>query len=121
MTGGRILHHLKAYLPDALSTLVITGYQAAGTRGRALLDGAKALKIHGQPVAVKSEIEFIESLSAHGDYNDILRWLKGFQKAPKTTFLVHGEPEASGALKDRIEKELGWNIVVPKYMEKVEL
>ncbi|MFA4874651.1 MAG: MBL fold metallo-hydrolase [bacterium] len=121
MTGGRILHHLKAYLPDHNSTLVITGFQAEGTRGRAILDGAKAVKIHGMPVTVNAKIEYIESLSAHGDYGDILRWLKGFQQPPKTTFLVHGEPKSAEALKERIEREIGWHVVIPKYLEKVEL
>jgi len=121
MTGGRILHHLKAYLPDPKSTLVITGFQAAGTRGRSIVDGAKAVKIHGMPVAVNAELEFIESLSAHGDWGDILRWLKGFTQPPKATFLVHGESEAAAALRERIEKELGWKVVVPKYLEKYEL
>lgn len=121
MTGGRILHHLKAYLPDPNSTLVITGFQAAGTRGRAILDGAKAIKIHGLPVAVNAELEFVESLSAHGDYQDILRWLRGFTKAPKTTFLVHGEPDSAAALRKRIEDELHWKVVIPKYLEKFEL
>jgi metallo-beta-lactamase family protein len=121
MTGGRILHHLKAYLPDPNSTLVITGFQAAGTRGRAILDGAKAVKIHGMPVAVNAKLEFIESLSAHADYGDILRWLGHFEKPPKATFLVHGEPDAANSLKGRIEKELGWNIVVPKYLDTIKL
>lgn len=121
MTGGRILHHLKAYLPDPNSTLVIVGYQAEGTRGRSLLDGAKAIKIHGMPVRVASKIEFIESLSAHADYEDIMRWLGGFKKPPKTTFLVHGEKEACGSLKQRIVDELGWKVEIPKYMQKYEL
>lgn len=121
MTGGRILHHLKAYLPDPKSTLVITGFQAAGTRGRAILDGAKAVKIHGLPVAVHAQVEFIEAMSAHADYNDILRWLNGFTEPPRTTFLVHGEPDAAAALKARIEDELGWSVVIPKYLEKFDL
>lgn len=121
MSGGRILHHLKAYLPDPKSTLVVTGFQAEGTRGRAILDGAKAVKIHGVPVAVNAGVEFIESLSAHGDYNDILRWLTGFEKPPKATFLVHGEPDAAVALKRRIEDDLNWKVVIPKYLEKFEL
>lgn len=121
MTGGRILHHLKAYLPDPKSTLVITGFQVAGTRGRAILDGAKAVKIHGVPVAVKAEIEFIESLSAHGDWRDIMRWLKGFEKPPKMTFLVHGEPDGLQVMKERIENELKWNVTIPKYLEKFDL
>ena len=121
MTGGRILHHLKAYLPDPNSTLVITGFQAAGTRGRAILDGAKALKIHGMPVAVRSEVEFVESLSAHGDWRDIMRWLKGFETPPKTTFLVHAEPDSAQAMKQHIEDELHWNVAIPKYQEKFDL
>jgi metallo-beta-lactamase family protein len=121
MTGGRILHHLKAYLPDPNSTLVVTGFQAMGTRGRSIIDGAKAVKIHGMPVTVNAEIEFVESLSAHADYIDIVRWLKGFQVAPKTTFLVHGEPKACAAMKGHIEDEFGWNVVIPKYLEKFDL
>ena len=121
MTGGRILHHLKAYLPDPKSTLVITGFQAAGTRGRAILDGARAIKIHGMPVAVEADVEFIESLSAHADYHDILRWLKGFTEPPETTFLVHGEPADASALRGRIEEELGWHVEIPKYLEGYEL
>ena len=121
MTGGRILHHLKTYLPDPKSTLVITGFQAAGTRGRAIIDGARAVKIHGLPVAVHAHVEFVESLSAHADYRDILRWLRGFTEPPKTTFLVHGEPDDAQALKGRIEKELGWHVEIPKYLEGYEL
>ena len=121
MTGGRILHHLKTYLPDPRSTLVITGFQAAGTRGRAIIDGPQAVKIHGLPVAVHADVEFIESLSAHADYQDILRWLKGFTEPPKTTFLVHGEPDDAAALKSRIEEEFGWHVEIPKYLEEYEL
>jgi len=121
MTGGRILHHLKAYLPDQKSTIVITGFQAAGTRGRAILDGAKAIKIHGVPVAINSEVEFIEALSAHADWKGIMRWLKGFETPPDKTFLVHGEPKSLEALKSHIEKELKWKVVIPKYLEKIEL
>jgi len=121
MTGGRVLHHLKAYLPDPNSTLVITGYQVAGTRGRAILDGAKSVKIHGEPVAVNAEIQFVESLSAHGDWRDIMRWLRGFEHAPKMTFLVHGEPDSLEAMKERIETELKWRVAVPKYLESFDL
>jgi metallo-beta-lactamase family protein len=121
MTGGRILHHLKAYLPDPKSTLVIVGYQAEGTRGRAILDGAKAIKIHGLPVRVAAKVEFIESLSAHADYADLMRWLAGFTKPPRTTFLVHGEKDAAHALKERIISEFGWKVEIPKYLQKYEL
>ena len=121
MTGGRILHHLKAYLPDPNSTLIITGFQAAGTRGRSILDGAKSIKIHGMPVTVNAEIESFESFSAHADYSDVLRWLSGFEKAPKMTFLVHGEPHASFALKEHITKQLGWKVTIPNYLDIVTL
>ena len=121
MTAGRILHHLKAYLPDPKSTLIVTGFQAAGTRGRSILDGSKNIKIHGLPVTVNAEIEYVKSLSAHADYSDIIRWLEGFEQPPKTTFLVHGEKESSQALKEHIESKLGWHVEIPKYMDKVDL
>ncbi|MBI4126373.1 MAG: MBL fold metallo-hydrolase [Deltaproteobacteria bacterium] len=121
LIGGRILHHLKYYLPDPASTLVLTGFQAEGTRGRALLDGAKSIKVHGQDVAVRAHIEFVESLSAHGDWKDIMRWLKGFERPPHTTFLIHGEQSALGALKQKIEDELRWNVVIPRYFDRVDL
>jgi metallo-beta-lactamase family protein len=122
MTGGRILHHLKAYAGNPNNTLIIVGFQAAGTRGRSILDGSKAIKIHGLPVGINCTVEYIESLSAHGDFEDILKWLSLFKRAPKTIFLVHGEPEALDAMKKNIEKEMKHtNIIVPKYLEKIEL
>lgn len=121
LTGGRILHHLSAYAGDPNSCLVIVGFQAAGTRGRAILDGAKSVKIHGQPVGINCRVEFIESLSAHADCNDILKWLGHFQRPPKTIFLVHGEPDAIGAMKTKIEENIKSEVLVPKYLEKFEL
>ncbi len=121
MTGGRILHHLKAYLPDPRTTLVVTGFQAEGTRGRAILDGAKSVKIHGEAVGVNAEIEFVESLSAHGDWKDIMRWLKGFETPPKMTFLVHGEKDSLENLKAKIEDELNWKVTIPVYGQKFDL
>jgi len=122
MTGGRILHHLKAYAGDPSSCLVIVGFQAAGTRGRAILDGAKAIKIHGIPIGINCKVEYVESLSAHGDSEDILKWLSGFKRQPKTIFLVHGEEEALGALKEKIETTFKRkDVFIPKYLEKVEL
>lgn len=121
ITGGRILHHLKAYASDKKSTLVLVGFQADGTRGRDILNGAKAIKIHGLQIALRCKIEYIESLSAHGDYSDVMKWLGYFKKRPKTVFLVHGEQEALDAMKNRIEKELSWNVVIPKYLDKYDL
>src|SRR5215467_5998674 len=108
-TGGRVLHHLAQWLPDPASTVVFVGYQAAGTRGRRLVDGEKSIKIHGQMVDVRAAIERIDSLSAHADSTEIMRWLSGFKHPPRTTFVVHGEPDSAQALRDRIASTLGWN------------
>ena len=121
MTGGRILHHIKAYGPDPNSTLVLVGFQAAGTRGRAILDGSKSVKIHGQPVPLNCKVECIDSISAHGDYEDMLKWLSLFTRKPKIIFLVHGEPEGTAALAERIKSKLGWNVVIPKYLDEFDL
>lgn len=122
MTGGRILHHLKAYAGDSNSTLVIVGFQAAGTRGRSILDGAKSIKIHGQPVGINCRTEYVESLSAHGDSDDILEWLSKFKALPKRIFLVHGETESLASMKDKIEQRFNHgDVYVPKFLEKLEL
>lgn len=122
MTGGRILHHLKAYASDPNSTLVIVGFQAEGTRGRAILDGAKSIKIHGLPVGINCGIEYIESLSAHGDWKDIVKWLGEFKRPPKKIFLVHGELSALASMKEKIESSFrGIKTFVPKYLQKLEL
>lgn len=121
MTGGRILHHLKAYGPDLNSTLVLVGFQAEGTRGRNILNGAKSIKIHGLPVALNCKIENIESISAHGDYEDILKWLSLFNRPPRTIFLVHGEQEATLTLAEKIREKLNWNVAIPRYLDEFEL
>ena len=120
-TGGRVLHHLEKWLPDPASTVVFVGYQAAGTRGRRLQEGEKEIKLHGEFVPVRARVESIGSLSAHADANELMRWLGGFKRPPRTTFLVHGEVDSANALRDKIEKELGWHAVVPTYKEVVEL
>jgi metallo-beta-lactamase family protein len=120
-TGGRVLQHLKAALPRAKNTVLFVGYQAAGTRGRQLIEGAQSVKIHGLQIAVGARIEHIDSMSAHADADEIMRWLRGFTRPPETTYIVHGEPPAQAALKARIEKELGWKVHVPEYLEQVNL
>ena len=120
-TGGRVLHHLAQALPDPASAVIFAGYQAAGTRGRKLQDGEKQVRIHGQVVPVRAHIESISSLSAHADSGEILRWLRGFKRPPRKTFVVHGEIDAASALRDLIAKELGWTVVIPAYQESVEL
>ena len=120
-TGGRVLHHLARFLPDPASAVVFVGYQGAGTRGRRLQDGEKEVKIHGQFVPVNAHIESIGSLSAHADAAELLRWLGGFKRPPRATFIIHGEPDSAEALRAKIVKELGWNVTIPAYKEVVEL
>ncbi|KNY06673.1 mRNA 3'-end processing factor [Achromobacter piechaudii] len=107
-TGGRVLHHLKHYAKDPRNTVLFAGFQAMGTRGAAMLDGARTVKIHGEYVPVRAEVDNLAMLSAHADADEILRWLRGFTQAPRETFIVHGEPDAADALRLRIKDELGW-------------
>lgn len=120
-TGGRILHHLKAFGPDKRNTILFTGFQAAGTRGDALIHGSKSVKIHGQMIPIEAEVALIDTLSAHADQNEILTWLTGFERPPKTTFITHGEPEASATLAKIIRDKLGWSCMVPELMQRVDL
>ena len=120
-TGGRVLHHLARWLPDPASAVILVGYQAGGTRGRRLQDGEKQIRIHAQSVPVGAHIETISSLSAHADSNEIMRWLGGFKRPPRRTFVIHGEPDSAEALRDRIVKELQWDAVIPTYKQIVEL
>ena len=120
-TGGRVLHHLARALPDPRNTVMFAGFQSPGTRGRSLVDGAPFVRIHGQEIPVSARIENLESMSAHADSNEILRWLRGFKTPPALTCLVHGEPTAMDTLKARIEKELGWSVRTPQPHEKIAL
>lgn len=120
-TGGRVIHHLKRYAPDPRSSILFAGYQAAGTRGAKMLAGASTIKIHGEYVPVKAELNNLSMLSAHADADEIMRWLGGFQRPPRQTFLVHGEPEAADALRCRIKDELGWKVRAVEHLEKVTL
>ncbi len=120
-TGGRVLHHLKRYAPDPRSTILFAGFQAGGTRGQAMTDGAETVKIHGQRIPVRAHVENLHMLSAHADAAEIVAWLKNLAKPPKTTFITHGEPAASDALRLRIEEELGWTCCVPEQCEEVSL
>ena len=120
-TGGRVVHHLFAGLPDPRHTVLFVGFQAAGTRGRQLVDGARHVKIFGQHVPVHARIEKIDGMSAHADAGEIVRWLRTFPRAPRKTYLVHGEVVAQDALKARITKELGWNVEIPTHGQKVDL
>lgn len=120
-TGGRVLHHLKHYAPDARNTILFTGYQAGGTRGADMVAGAKSIKIHGEYVPVRAEVRNLAMLSAHADADEIMRWLGGLKNGPRTAFITHGEPAASDMLRRRIEEQLGWACVVPDQGQRVEL
>jgi metallo-beta-lactamase family protein len=120
-TGGRILHHLRYRLPDPRNTILFVGYQAFGTRGQLLRDGARSIKIHGENVPVRAQIRNMEAFSGHADSTEILRWLGKFKKPPKMTFVVHGEAESSKALAAEIHQTLGWNTHIPEYLESMNL
>jgi len=120
-TGGRILHHLKQRLPDRRTTVLLPGFQAAGTRGRALQTGASTVRIHGEDVPVHARIETLDGLSAHADRNEILRWLRAFQRPPQRTYVVHGEAEGAEALARAIRGELGWEAVIAGEGDVIEL
>ena len=120
-TGGRVLYHLQATLPNPANTVLFVGFQAAGTRGRTLLDGARSVRIKGRDVGVAATIDHLDSMSAHADGNEILRWLSGFTAPPGMIYLVHGEPIAASALKTRIDREKGWPVRVAEYRQRVEV
>jgi metallo-beta-lactamase family protein len=120
-TGGRVVHHLFDGLPDPRNTVLFVGFQAAGTRGRQLVEGAQHVKMYGQHVPVHARIEKIDGMSSHADAGEILRWLRTFPRPPKVTYLVHGEVVAQDALKVRIAKELGWRVEVPVHGQKVDV
>jgi metallo-beta-lactamase family protein len=112
-TGGRVLHHLRRFLPDPRSTVLLVGFQAAGTRGRSLADGADEIKIQGDYHSVKAKVVQIEALSAHADYRELIDWLRASKLAPKKVFVSHGEAQASDALRRRLHDELGWDVAAP--------
>ncbi len=119
-TGGRVLHHLARRLPDPRTTVLLVGFQPPGTRGWSLQNGASTLRIHGEEVPVKARIASIAGFSAHADEDEISRWLATFPSPPGRTFLVHGEPAALEAARERTER-LGWKVHVPAHLEQVRL
>jgi metallo-beta-lactamase family protein len=121
MTGGRILHHLYHRLRRPEDTVLIAGFQAEGTRGRKLLEGEKTIKMFGEEVPVNCQVEYISSMSGHADRGELFQWMEGFQKKPKITFTIHGEGPDLHAYAQRIRDKMGWNVVVPQYLESVQL
>ena len=119
VSGGRVLHHLVQRLPDAKNAVILAGFQAEGTRGRALQEGAKTLNLFGQAVPVCAEIVEMGQFSAHAGKSELLRWLSGFPAPPKQTYLTHGEPAAAQALQAAIQQKFGWKAAVARYLETV--
>lgn len=120
-TGGRVLHHLKRVLPDPRNTVLLVGFQTAGTRGESLASGAEWIKIHGEYVRVAAEIVRLDGMSAHADSEELLAWMSSFERAPRKTYVVHGEPAPADALRRAIQDRLGWSAVVPTDGMVVEL
>ncbi len=121
LSGGRILHHLKRRLPDPSTTLLFVGFQAAGTLGRRILEGAREVRIHGEPVSVRADVRQIPALSAHADQKGLIEWVGAIKKPPRAVFLVHGEPGPSEALAAALRSKYGWTVVLPEEGAVVEL
>jgi metallo-beta-lactamase family protein len=120
-TGGRVLHHLRRFLPDRKNHVLLVGYQATGTRGRALLEGAEELKIHGQYVPVAARVSQLGGLSAHADYQELLDWLRASRLSPERVFVTHGEPAAADAFRRRLRETFGWEALVPEIGTSVRI
>ena len=120
-TGGRVLHHIRAFGPDPRNTILFVGFQAAGTRGAAIVSGADSVKIHGQFVPIRAQVVNLQELSAHADRADLLRWLAAAPTAPRRVFVNHGEPAAADSLRAAIGQDLGWDALVPEHRSVVTL
>jgi metallo-beta-lactamase family protein len=120
-TGGRILHHIAHYGPNNSNTILLVGFQAAGTRGRLLQDGKKELKIYGQTIKINAEVAKLENMSAHADSEELIEWLDAFKQKPDMLFIVHGEKKASESFAEKVRRELKWNVVVPEYLQTQQL
>ena len=120
-TGGRVLHHIAQRAPDPRNVILLAGFQAEGTRGRSLEEGAKTLRIHGQDVPIAAEVINLRQFSAHAGQSELLRWLTGLPAPPRQTYMVHGEPVASAGLKVAVESKFGWRVTLPKYLQTVDL
>lgn len=121
LAGGRVLHHLAAFAPDHRNAILLSGYQAAGTRGAELSSGADVLRLFGREVPIRAEVVTLQGLSGHADADEILAWMGGAARQPKMTYITHGEPAAADALRARISRELGWNVRAPEELERIAL
>ncbi|MBX9766547.1 MAG: MBL fold metallo-hydrolase [Bdellovibrionales bacterium] len=121
VTGGRVLHHIKKFGPDERATILLTGFQAAGTRGEALKNGAREIKIHGEYVPIRAQVKVLENMSAHADSQEMMTWLSAVCLRPQAAFITHGEPSASDAMRRRISETLGWTCIIPGQDQKCEI
>jgi metallo-beta-lactamase family protein len=121
LAGGRVLHHIVAYGPDPSNAIVLTGFQAGGTRGAALLAGARTLRIFGRDVPIRAEVRHLDSMSAHADADEIVEWMKTAPRAPDAVYVTHGEPVGADVLRARIAHELNWPARVPEHLESVAI
>lgn len=121
VTGGRVLHHLRAFAGDPRNMILLSGFQAGGTRGAALAGGATSLRVYGADVAIRAEVVKLSAASAHADADELLDWMRTAPRPPRRVFIVHGEPDAADALRLRVRRELGWDAHVPEYRERIEL
>jgi metallo-beta-lactamase family protein len=121
ITGGRVLHHVMHFGPHSRNAIVLSGFQAGGTRGAALAAGETSLKLFGEYVPIRAEVKQIDTLSAHADQAGLLGWLKALGQAPEQVFITHGEPQAADTLRLRIKEQLGWRASVPEYKDSFEL
>ena len=120
-TGGRVLHHLRRLLPDPLNTVILSGFQVDGTRGRRLADGERTVKMFGSYVPVRADVHQLESFSVHADLPELCDWLDAAPDAPGVCYLIHGSENASNAMRDAVDERFGWTAVVPRPMERVLL
>ncbi|HAM25358.1 MAG TPA: MBL fold metallo-hydrolase [Microbacteriaceae bacterium] len=121
LEGGRILHHIEAYGSDPRNAIVLSGFQAGGTRGAALARGERSLRIFGRDVPITAEVIQMESLSAHADSDELIEWMRAADRAPAMTYITHGEPDAANDLRIRLKRSLGWEARVPEFLETVDL
>jgi metallo-beta-lactamase family protein len=121
LTGGRVLHHLMAFGGSPNNAVILSGFQAGGTRGADLVAGKRTLRMFGEDVEIKAAVHQLDSMSAHADADGLLEWMSGASTPPRMTYLVHGETDAATALQTRIAKELGWKVRVARYLEEVDL
>lgn len=121
LAGGRVLHHLAAFAPDARNAILLSGYQAGGTRGATLAGGARELRMFGRDIPINAEVVQLEGFSGHADADELLNWMGGAIRKPKITYITHGDPDAADALRGRIGRELGWQACVPEHLQRVTL